>query len=200
MPLLAALLQDEAARLRVRKEQKPGINVDKSTTDHYSAGMEKTERFLRFFGTIGALGKQIQKFKAFYMEEQGLKGSDLPVLLALDAHPQGLRPEEICELIQADKALVSRSLKNLKGHELVLKDPGSVYKARLYLTAKGKELTEYLEKEAANIFEQAHLAIDQQQWESFYDFCHSLTSQIELELAERQHQKALEESSEKKES
>lgn len=151
--------------------------------------MEKTEKFLRFFGTIGALNKQILKFKAFYMEEQGLKGSDLPILLALDAHPEGLRPEEICELVQADKALVSRSLKNLKSHELVLKDPSTIYKARLFLTAQGKELTEYLEKEAAKIFEQAHLAIDQQQWESFYTFCQSLTSQIEVELALREEQK-----------
>lgn len=98
--------------------------------------MEQTEKMIKFLNTLGALGKQINKFKAIYMEEQGLKGSDLSLLLTLDTHPQGLRPEELCSLIHADKALISRSLKNLKTNGLVIKDETTVYKARYYLTQK----------------------------------------------------------------
>lgn len=147
--------------------------------------MEQTEKMIKFLNTLGALGKQINKFKAIYMEEQGLKGSDLSLLLALDTHPQGLRPEELCSLIHADKALISRSLKNLKHNGLVIKDESTVYKARYYLTQKGKALTEYLEVEAAKIFEASHMAIDQNQWEAFYDFSTTLISQLEQQIETR---------------
>ncbi len=151
--------------------------------------MEQTEKMIKFLNTLGALGKQINKFKAIYMEEQGLKGSDLSLLLTLDTHPQGLRPEELCSLIHADKALISRSLKNLKTNGLVIKDETTVYKARYYLTQKGKELTEYLEVEAAKVFETSHMAIDQKQWEAFYDFSTALTTQLEQQIeARKKHQ------------
>ncbi len=160
--------------------------------------MEQTEKMIRFFNTLGALGKQINKFKSIYMEAQGLKGSDLSLLLTLDTHPQGLRPEELCSLIHADKALISRSLKNLRTNGLVIKDPSTIYKARYYLTDQGKTLTEYLEKEAAKIFDATHTAIEQPQWEAFYDFCTSLTQQLEkeIELKKAQDAKKTEENEE----
>lgn len=147
--------------------------------------MDQTEKFLRFFATINNLNRQINRFKAFYMEERGLKGADLSLLLALNTTEEGMRFDECCKLIRMDKALISRSLKHLNEQDLLIKEGTTTYKSRFKLSTKGKELTDFLEAEASSIFNQAHLAIDEQEWDTFYEFCSTLTDEIETQMKDK---------------
>lgn len=147
--------------------------------------MDQTEKFLHFFATINNLNRQINRFKSFYMEGKGLKGADLPVLLALNKAESGFRFDECCQIVRMDKALISRSLKHLKEQDLLVIEGETTYKVRFKLSKKGKQLTSYLEQEASSVFEKAHLAIDEKEWETFYTFCSTLSEEIETQMKDK---------------
>lgn len=141
--------------------------------------MNHSQRILEFFITVSTLEKQMNRLRAAHMAKAGLNGADLLPLIVLYNNPQGLQPDEIIRMTSTDKAQVSRSLRHLREKEMIEKENGSHYRAKYSLSEKGKELMEPLAQKCVEIFEQAHLGHDEEEWEVFYSFCRGMSCQID---------------------
>lgn len=147
--------------------------------------MSHTDKILQFFNAVGALEKQMNRIRLLYMQQEGLRGSDLNVLIALYSSEEGLNPEGLIQITRTDKAQISRALRELCAGGWIEKEDTSQYRARYRLSPKGKERMEYLARECEHIFEGAHACIQMEQWEAFYQFSNQLSARLEEMIQEK---------------
>lgn len=146
--------------------------------------MNDVNRILMFFLSTGRLEKQVVRLKSLYMKELGLKGADLPVLLCLVSHEDGIRMDEICRLTELDKSQVSRTLISCMNAGLICREEGRAYKRRYSLSPKGREACQILSEEAEKILEKAHENLDDECWLAFYGFMDRLSDSVDDMIAQ----------------
>ena len=101
------------------------------------------QRFQQFSQVISSIHRHIQSIERSEMEKCGLKGSFAQYLVLLHRHPEGITSSQMCELCVVDKAAVSRAIAEMERKELVLRE-GAAYRAKIKLTRRGREVTEFI--------------------------------------------------------
>ena len=104
-------------------------------------------RFIRFTMAISSISHCIHKISNAEMKKVGLKGSYVPYLAAIARHQEsGLTAAELCKICERDKAAVSRVISEMEKKGLVCRssDDGKMYRIRLFLTEKGKQIVSFV--------------------------------------------------------
>lgn len=107
--------------------------------------------FENFVISVLKLYRIIQKIKNYEMREYGLKSVHVMCIYYLNENKEGLTFGELMRLTLEDKAVVSRSVKELSGKGFVKYD-SKKYNSPVTLTEKGTEV-------AAKILEKADSAV-----------------------------------------
>lgn len=100
-----------------------------------------------FTGLIYGIYKEIQKIKNAEMEKVGLKGKQVQCFFHLYKNPDGLSLKQLCDLTGADKAAISRTIKELETLSYVhtSKSANKKYGNPVKLTEKGLETGNYID-------------------------------------------------------
>lgn len=106
------------------------------------------DRYEMFSAAIATIYHQIQKLERDEMVRFGSKGIFAQYLAVLKAHPEGMTSSQLSEILDKDKAAVSRALGDMSANGLVVRQGKGVYRARMVLTHKGHEAAEYVSRRA----------------------------------------------------
>lgn len=112
------------------------------------------ERFEEFSALIAEVHGDIQKLKARYTAQLGLKGVHVGWLYLLNSHPEGLSASELAAAGRTDRSLVSRELDDLfqQGVVCAPEDTGRRrYGWKLKLTEKGERLARIISAVVSDI-------------------------------------------------
>lgn len=124
----------------------------------------------QFTLTLADILKSIKKLKDQRMSAYGLRSSHVMVMYILGRTPGGLTPAELSEASSVDKALISRIISELteKGFVTTVAASGRRYKARLLLTAEGREVANYIANAVSTIQAKVSGNIPEADLEVFY--------------------------------
>lgn len=124
----------------------------------------------QFTLTLADVLKSIKKLKDQRMSAYGLRSSHVMVLYILGRTPDGLTPAELSDASSVDKALISRIISELteKGFVTTAPSGGKRYKARLLLTAEGREVANYIANAVSTIQAKVSGNIPEADLEVFY--------------------------------
>lgn len=113
-------------------------------------------RYALFSLSISSLYHDIQKIERVEMAKFGLKGPHAQCLLAMKHYPEGITAARLCEICEKDKAAISRTIAELEGSGMVVRQErnGTRYRANLTLTEQGKTA-------AAAVCEKVRQAVEQ---------------------------------------
>ncbi len=127
-------------------------------------------RYESFSLTIAGLHRCVQKIETEEMEKMGLKGSYAQYLAALVRYSDGLTLSQLSELCFKDKAAVSRAITEMEKKQLVVRENNSdnSYRAKLTLTQKGVEASEYVRKRAQSAVELGGQGLSEEDRKVFY--------------------------------
>ena len=107
------------------------------------------ERFEKFTFSIYEIQRCWNKIASEGMERYGLKGSYAIYLIAMRRFPGGITSAELGSVCNRDKADVSRAVSVLESKGIVMRDKSDKsYRAKLFLTNRGAEMTEQIAKKA----------------------------------------------------
>ncbi len=123
------------------------------------------ERFEEFTLLINKINKDIKRIKLKELKNYGLKGAQLDFIYYLGKN-SGLQFKEICKVINADKAFVSRNISLLKEQDLVIESHDSNNKIVFRLNKRGEEIFEFTKKRIEEIAKKIY--IDDIEKEIFY--------------------------------
>lgn len=130
-------------------------------------------RFEDFVSIIGALSKEIQRIKNAEARRLGFRGSDVMCLYYLLKHPEGITASELARLVDVSRAAMSRTLAHLEGDGLVevgdADGDGTKYRAPVFLTEKGREVTRPLEDIIHRVLDEAGGELAARQRLQMYD-------------------------------
>lgn len=103
-------------------------------------------RFEEFCAIISSIHHHIQKIERDEMEKYGLKGPYAQYLVTMSRCPDGVTAAQLCELVDRDKAAVSRALAELERRALVTREAANdtAYRALIKLTEEGKSAARYV--------------------------------------------------------
>ena len=107
------------------------------------------DRFEVFAGSVLELNRYLQKIKDMEMRSFGLRGNHVMSLHYLGRNPAGLTATELTDACKEDKAAISRTITQLieKGYVYQESDENKrAYRTKLFLTEKGKELVQLLDR------------------------------------------------------
>lgn len=112
-------------------------------------------RYKNFTGLILNISKCIQKIKNIEMKNLGYKGSQVEILFALYSEKKGMTSTELQKFCFEDKALISRTVKELSGQNLVFIEENSnqKYKNKIKLTEKGFEIGKIVTEKISKMVE-----------------------------------------------
>ena len=136
-------------------------------------------RFEQFTFVISGIYRSIQKIEREEMDKYGLKGGYAQYLIAMARFPEGITAGSN-DLIDLDKAAVSRSLNEMEQRGLLVRDTSAgAYRAKLRLTAAGNEAVAYVRKKAAAAVEAAGHKLSDQQREVLYNALESIFTRLQ---------------------
>lgn len=126
-------------------------------------------RFEQFCTAISVIHHAIQKIERVEMAKYGLKGPHAQCLLAISQHPGGITAAQLCDTCEKDKAAISRAVAELEDAQmLVRQDPeGKRYRSRLFLTQRGREVADNVNRLVHTAVSQASEGYDAQDREIF---------------------------------
>lgn len=131
-----------------------------------------SERFSPFVLYIERISKNIKRIADIKMEPYGLRSSHVMCILQLAKNEGGLSSSALAEACGVDKAFISRITNELMDKEYIKKDEENavgIYKTKLILTEKGKEINKII----VGILEECFLTVDarltQKKLGVFYD-------------------------------
>lgn len=129
------------------------------------------ERFEEFSSLISGIHGNIQKLKARYTTQLGLKAVHVFWLYLLRAHPGGLSASELAAAGQSNRSLVSREIDELFDKEIIFtQDNGDKrrYGWKLMLTGKGKQLSDVISAVVTDIQNTVSRDISEEDLITFY--------------------------------
>lgn len=117
--------------------------------------MEMEIDFKSFYMNVRKQWKDLNSKLKNKLEEVGLSSQHVSYLIALSTN-KDIKIKELNNLVGNDPALTTRVLSTLFSKEFVAKTEENTRKCKLYLTKKGEDLVNSLEK----IFKSINLKID----------------------------------------
>ena len=133
--------------------------------------MLEQERFEEFSSLISGIYGSIQKLKARYTAQLGLKAVHVFWIYLLREHPEGMSASELAAAGQSDRSLVSREIDDLfeKGIIFTRDESGKRrYGSKLELTDKGRELADVISAVAAEVQDTVSRGIPEEDLVTFY--------------------------------
>ena len=109
--------------------------------------MLEQERFEEFSSLISCIHGNIQKLKARYTTQLGLKSVHVFWLYLLRIHPEGMSASELAAAVQSNRSLISRELDTLFDKDIIYtRGNGDKrrYGWKLMLTGKGEQLADVI--------------------------------------------------------
>ena len=116
--------------------------------------MLEQERFEEFSSLISSIHGSIQKLKARYTAQLGLKAVHVFWLYLLRSHPEGMSASELAAAVQANRSLVSRELDDLFAKDIIFTQNNGEkrrYGWKLMLTEKGNRLADIISDVVSDI-------------------------------------------------
>ena len=113
-------------------------------------------RYSKFTTLISNINRAINHIKAEEMQQFGLKSFHVSCLYYIYKFNDGLTASELCSLCEEDKGAISRSIDLLINNGFIMyenDDNNKKYRAKLFLTDKGKEVAERVNKITENAVE-----------------------------------------------
>ena len=140
-----------------------------------------TSRFLLFYSTFGKIIKDIRKIEMSYMREYGLRSVHMGCLLYIKQNEKGMTVTQLAKECKTDKALISRTIKELMDLGLVTtktKGEDKVYKKKYILTEESDKIATNINSEIVEYMRAAREGIDEEQTKIFYDVLASFEKNI----------------------
>ena len=127
-------------------------------------------KYEQFTLSISSIYHDIQRIERMEMAKFGLKGPHAQCLLAMSRYPEGITAAQLCEICEKDKAAISRILAELEQAGMILREKrnGTVYRAKLYLTERGKAAAQAVAEKAQLAVELAGTGLKESDRETFY--------------------------------
>lgn len=99
-------------------------------------------RFSKFTVLISNINRYINRIKSEEMLSFGLRSVHVSCLFYLFKNENGLTASELCSMCEEDKGAISRSLEFLEENNYIICEQSDKkkYRAKLYLTDRGKEI------------------------------------------------------------
>ena len=133
--------------------------------------MLEQERFEEFSSLISGIYGSIQKLKARYTAQLGLKAVHVFWIYLLREHPEGMSASELAAAGQSDRSLVSREIDDLFEKGIIFTRDGNGkrrYGWKLELTDKGRELADVISAVAAEVQDTVSRGIPEEDLVIFY--------------------------------
>lgn len=133
--------------------------------------MLEQERFEEFSSLISGIYGSIQKLKAHYTAQLGLKAVHVFWIYLLREHPEGMSASELAAAGQSDRSLVSREIDELFEKGIIFTRNGNGkrrYGWKLELTDKGRELADVISAVAAEVQGTVSRGIPEEDLVTFY--------------------------------
>ena len=142
-----------------------------------------TIRFLTFCRSFDKILKDIKKKEMSYMSEYGLRSVHMVCILRMKQSEKGMTVTELAKATQKDKALISRTIKELTADGFVttktmVEDKG--YKKKYYLTEKSERIATDINDDIGEYMSMARTGIPEEDMQKFYEVLSSLTRNISL--------------------
>lgn len=127
-------------------------------------------RFEIFTFGLSDLTSSWNKIAAEELKPFGLRGTYVIYLIALYKHTEGLTSANLCEMCNRDKAEVSRAMKVLEAKGFVVREHNLAngYRAKITLTAQGREYTSAIRDRIKLAVEKGGEGLSEEQRENFY--------------------------------
>lgn len=133
--------------------------------------MLEQERFEEFSSLISGIYGSIQKLKARYTAQLGLKAVHVFWIYLLREHPEGMSASELAAAGQSDRSLVSREIDDLFEKGIIFTRDGNGkrrYGWKLELTDRGRELADVISAVAAEVQDTVSRGIPEDDLVTFY--------------------------------
>lgn len=129
------------------------------------------ERFESFSYAINGIYRYVLKIEREEMEKYGYRGSYALYLAIMSHFPEGITATRLGDLSDRDKAGISRTLAEMEEHGLVERqtNKNNFYRAKLVLTDKGREVSDYVREKAISAVSEAGGGISDEERRVFYD-------------------------------
>ena len=144
--------------------------------------MLEQERFEEFSALISSVYGNIQKLKARYTTQLGLKAVHVLWLYLLRTHPEGMSASELAAAAQSNRSLVSREIDELfdKGIIYTQENGGKRrYGWKLILTEKGRRLADIIVAIVTDIQKTVSRDIPEENLITFYQTLKVLANSFE---------------------
>ena len=129
------------------------------------------ERFEQFTYSINGIYRYILKIERDEMEKYGFRASYALYLAVMSRFPDGLTAARLSELCDRDKAGISRIVSEMETNGLITRQSNkdNFYRARLVLTERGREISEFVQRKAITAVLQAGGEISDEDRQTFYE-------------------------------
>lgn len=129
------------------------------------------ERFEQFTYSINGIYRYVLKIERDEMEKYGFRASYALYLAVMSRFPEGLTSARLSELCDRDKAGISRIVAEMEENGLITRKTNNenFYRAKLVLTDKGREISEFVQEKAISAVLQAGGDISDGDRKIFYD-------------------------------
>ncbi len=129
------------------------------------------ERFERFIGAISEVSRLWHKIATDEMTKYGLKGGHAIYLVTMHRHADGITAAQLCEVCDKDKSDVSRAMSVMEKQGMILREGcgKNLYRARLFLTEKGKQAAKQVRARATIAVEMAGKDLNDANRKVFYE-------------------------------
>jgi len=139
-------------------------------------------RYQQFSYIVSVINRQIQKIERDVMEKHGYKGAFAQYLVAMSRHDEGLTSAQLSEMCDKDKAAVSRVVAEMIEKELVVRrcENETVYRAKLFLTVKGRRIADYIADCAASAVEAVGNELSDAERKMFYTTLDFIAGKLQI--------------------
>lgn len=141
------------------------------------------ERFEEFCNLISGVHGNIQKLKARYTVQLGIKPVHVFWIYLLRVHPEGMSASELAAAGKSDRSLVSREIDSLLDAGIVRALGGGErrrYGWKLVLTEKGEALSDIISAVVRDIQNTVSRDIPESDLMAFYRTLHTLSDGFEM--------------------
>ncbi len=138
-------------------------------------------RFARFSLAISEIDRCWHKLAAEEMAKYDLNSPHAVYLTTLYKYDDGVTAAKLAELCGKNKADVSRMISILEKKDLVRKEAvgNNLYRAKLFLTEKGREAAEHVNRRAAVAVEVAGAGMTDPERDVFYRCLERITANLQ---------------------
>ena len=146
-----------------------------------------TNRFLIFYHSFNNIVKDIKKIEMSYMSEYGLRAVHMGCLVHIFQSEKGMTVTELAKACKTDKALISRTIKELIEDDFVTTHSSAkTYNKRYLLTDKSEQIVISINNDIKRYIVAARGDIPEEDISTFYRVLTSFEKNISLIVGDGQ--------------